>query len=416
MKRRSFLKRIALTPIIASPIWVAANGIAAQSKSLEKENEISEEKQSNAKVRGKFCKLFLKGGVDAAVLMPPLGFPKRHKEIQAKLGDAKGSLLSLRDVDNFAFHPIMKNLQRAFSEGGVQIYYGTGTGVESFSHFEQVDLVDYARGGNKEGYLSKVLYELSWNALEAAAFCLSSSMEGSLKGPFLSFMGTDIFDLSSKNLKLLSYLSSRDLGFFSDKCKSLVKGSSLYELCHSSKLAKANSNEIEAIGLEYSKRKKDSYGSSLATYGNAAAAFFDSSVKSPIMVVSDGGWDTHVNQIVELNKKLKQLDEFIGAVYFGSLKKNNGQSNSVAIVSEFGRGQTINSGNGTEHGIGGISLLLANPNSLPKKKIVFEDFDALFSGEFIPTQTSVFQVLRDGLSIPFDLDHASYKRIFSGYA
>ena len=75
-----------------------------------------------------------------------------------------------------------------------------------------------------------------------------------------------------------------------------------------------------------------------------------------IAVLEAGGWDTHVNQRNRLNKALRDLAD--GLVAF---KKSLGPAwdkTAVVVVSEFGRTVTENGTRGTDHGVGGIAILL----------------------------------------------------------
>ena len=68
------------------------------------------------------------------------------------------------------------------------------------------------------------------------------------------------------------------------------------------------------------------------------------------------GWDTHVNQINEHNVKFEKLDNG-----FRALKEqlgNKWEQTCVVVCSEFGRTVAVNGTRGTDHGTGGLIMLL----------------------------------------------------------
>ncbi len=69
-----------------------------------------------------------------------------------------------------------------------------------------------------------------------------------------------------------------------------------------------------------------------------------------------GGWDTHQAQAGRLNVPLQRLDEGLGA-----LKAQLGESwkrTVVLVVTEFGRTVRVNGSQGTDHGTGGVAILV----------------------------------------------------------
>lgn len=92
------------------------------------------------------------------------------------------------------------------------------------------------------------------------------------------------------------------------------------------------------------------------TLFQAAGSFLSQPGGPEIAVVSLEGWDTHVGQNALLKPRFVALDDGIAA-----LKASLGdvwKKTAVVAVSEFGRTVRINGGGGTDHGTGGIAILV----------------------------------------------------------
>ncbi len=73
-----------------------------------------------------------------------------------------------------------------------------------------------------------------------------------------------------------------------------------------------------------------------------------------------GGYDTHQNQLIRQNKKLKELSENILALKKGSEKLKKGLDLNIIVTSEFGRRLNENGANGTDHGSASIAFMVGD--------------------------------------------------------
>jgi uncharacterized protein (DUF1501 family) len=86
------------------------------------------------------------------------------------------------------------------------------------------------------------------------------------------------------------------------------------------------------------------------------AAIFMSAANGPsVAFVEDSGWDSHVNQATQLQRKFSELDNALKAFYqnASALWKDA----AVIIMTEFGRTAAVNGNAGTDHGTGSVMLL-----------------------------------------------------------
>ncbi|MEQ1783578.1 MAG: DUF1501 domain-containing protein [Hyphomonadaceae bacterium] len=88
----------------------------------------------------------------------------------------------------------------------------------------------------------------------------------------------------------------------------------------------------------------------------AVGSFLSQPHGPEIAVVSLEGWDTHTGQNALLKQRFASLDQGLAAMKtaLGATWKNT----AVVAVSEFGRTVRVNGGQGTDHGTGGLAILL----------------------------------------------------------
>jgi uncharacterized protein (DUF1501 family) len=86
------------------------------------------------------------------------------------------------------------------------------------------------------------------------------------------------------------------------------------------------------------------------------AATFMSAANGPaIAFVEDSGWDSHVNEAAQLQRKFTELDNGLKA--FHQNAATLWPNTVVIIMTEFGRTAAVNGNGGTDHGTGGMMLL-----------------------------------------------------------
>jgi uncharacterized protein (DUF1501 family) len=79
-----------------------------------------------------------------------------------------------------------------------------------------------------------------------------------------------------------------------------------------------------------------------------------------IFYAAEGGFDTHSEQVKIQNGLWNGISAAVGA-FFADLRAHNADDDVVMLIwSEFGR-RVIDNGSGTDHGAGGVSLLIGDP-------------------------------------------------------
>ncbi len=120
--------------------------------------------------------------------------------------------------------------------------------------------------------------------------------------------------------------------------------------------ARASSAHVRAAADAYRARAeypRDAFASALRT----AAALIQGGLRSSVISLELGGFDTHENQRTRYDAQMRRLDAGLGA-FFDDLQGTPAQARVlVALFSEFGRRVAQNASGGTDHGTAGPMLL-----------------------------------------------------------
>lgn len=370
----------------------------------------------NQELQNKFIQVMIDGGVDLLYLLQP-----KSTKLIATLKENRSELLkkdglTLSQVEEFSLHPAMKNLQKIFADGGAQFHLAVGSGSDSLSHFEQKDYL--ARGTAtvdlKDGYLSRALRELDWPQSKLAAYGLNSHMDTAMDGEYLAMAANGLFSNRGSEIifERIQKMNTKAGILAKSQCQP-VQNAHIARACREARQMQANAKDIKVVAEELRKRSRpEGELTDFRKMGMQAAAFLSSESKTPFMTVISRGWDAHSYQKALFDRNLSLLDQFLGEVYFHGLKMRPEAKHSVVVVSEFGRARAMNSAQGTEHGHGGIALVLSHPKHLPKEKLIFQDIQSLVATDLIPYQNTYFNVLGQALTRSYGLSQNQLARIF----
>lgn len=277
----------------------------------------------------KFIFVMLRGGMDGlAALIPD---DKKIARLRGKILLPLQARLNLGN--GFRLHPSFAGLKAMYTEGDAAFIHAAATPYRSRSHFEGQDALEtLSHGGLRDGWLNRALVAGGGEGL-----AVGRAVPLAMKGPAsVRNWSPPIFKTTSDDLlKRLSDLYVDD------------------DLLASS-LADARDNQSIGKGLSTSEARRFTreYTIALSSIGRLM-----SKDKGPgIGMVALDGWDTHDKQKNKLAKKFLALDEALTA-----LKVSLGSSwekSCIIVCSEFGRTVAANGTLGTDHGTGGLVMLL----------------------------------------------------------
>lgn len=328
---------------------------------------------------GEQCLVFiqLNGGNDGLNTFIPFEDPLYY-DLRPKIAISKEDVIS--KTKGMGFHPTLKGFAQMQQNGDLSVIQNVGYPEPNRSHFRSQEIWQTASDSNKylnEGWLGRYLDLQCVSHTPTAGINIDSIDNLSLKGDSpnsITVKDPDRFKI--KNIKeettVLSENSSLD--FVRKVANSVLEGSE--------EIQKALTKSTAEISYP-----KSALGKNLEWIGR----LIKGNLNSKVYYTSQGGYDTHDNQLVIQNNKFKELDGAIYSFYQDLKQANLLQNVTIVVFSEFGR-RVKDNGNGTDHGtaapmfiIGGNNngkIIGHNPNlsDLDKGDLKFEtDFRSVYA-------------------------------------
>lgn len=348
MKRRDFLNQsLALAGISCVPTFLP---------SISKAQTAS----------GQIIFIFLRGGADALSLLPPSGAARTRlnsfRPNEAVIGDKIFS-------NNLNIHPLLEPMVLDTSlKARLNFILHVGSPYNTLSHFEQMARVETA---DMNTIAADGLFGRAAKTLNRATFAIGNSIPTSLRGTNPMVL-TDPAKLSngyaSGNLKPGGdYTRAQRLGLYK-----IVAGevgdaninSAARNAQQQYDLVEAGSTANLTTLMSAQNYFDDQYG-----FGErlATAAHMLSSAANPAFVTVDAemAWDTHsgqftndLTQFKSFATKVDALGRNLVALKRDLVSRGKWATTAVVVISEFGRTIKQNGSSGTDHGRGGLMILM----------------------------------------------------------
>jgi len=282
----------------------------------------------------KFIFVILRGAMDGLSALIP-----DDKEIE----DLRGHILPKLDTrlnlgNGFRLHPSFAGLQGLYNDGQAAFIHACATPYRARSHFEGQDALETLSGaGGKKGWLNRALLDLSARHGGKTGLAIGRTVPLALKGdaPVTSW-SPPIFPMQADDV--------------------LTRLSDLYQGDDVFAPSLAMAQDRGAVDVKVSRRESRKFSRGIVVTLSAAGRLMSAKGGPNIGMVGLDGWDTHDKQQSKLTNKFADLDEGLLA-----LKNSLGASwekTCVVVCSEFGRTVAANGTRGTDHGTGGLAILL----------------------------------------------------------
>ncbi|MBL4650077.1 MAG: DUF1501 domain-containing protein [Aureispira sp.] len=304
-----------------------------------------------------FVFVFLKGGCDALNFIAPMG--NRHYA-DARLTElqvpehAKFTLKNGLDGLDFNIHPKASALKELYDSGDMAIVQALGLSNGTRSHFEATKLIEQGLAKNKssaQGWMTRYFETISATGTLPAVSIGNNGLAASFNGCTQAVSIDRISDFKVKGKPVLQdilanfYQGESNLHLAGQKALSTIKV-----------LQSKNVNDTPyhpEHGANYpSEWSIKSFSESLQNL--AQLIKMDTGVH--IATVEYDGWDHHENQAHHFPKRLEGLSDALAAFYNDMTKYHNRMT--MVVMSEFGRRLKSNRSGGTDHGHGGLALVL----------------------------------------------------------
>jgi len=286
--------------------------------------------------------VILRGGLDGLHAVPPYGDP-RYRSLRPSIavpspGQEDGAL----DLNGtFGLHPALAPLRKLYGQKQLLIVQAATTGYAQRSHFDGQNVLENGTNipyGAQDGWLNRALLRLN-DGDRRLGLSVGHSVPLVMRGDarVQTWAPTNLPQADDDFLTRLAYVYEGD-SMLSD---------ALREARQSQDIASGMMDRGDAT-----RGPRDQY----KVLSEAAGRLLASPDGPRIAVFEAGGWDTHFGQIFRLRQQLGEL-----AAGLMTFKENLGPAwdkTAVIVLSEFGRTAAENGSRGTDHGVGGIALLL----------------------------------------------------------
>lgn len=306
--------------------------------------------------------VFLRGAADALNLLVPHG-ERAYYRLRPTLSVARpddrraGANQRVIDLDGFfGFHPALRPLLPVWQEGDLGLIHACGAPDESRSHFKAMELME--RGvetthGPASGWINRHLTTLdTGNGSPLRAVGLGEAVQRSLKGaiPVTALRSISQFHLagdpqveSMMQAGLSSlYQAGNPLGVLGQETLHILQV-----------LAELNPAAYQPGGS--ARYPEGDFGTGL----RQVAMLVRAEVGLEVAAIDLGGWDTHFAQGTNDGHMPELMAELAGGL--AALYTDLGDFRSrltVVVMTEFGRRVKENASLGTDHGHGGVMMLM----------------------------------------------------------
>ena len=341
MNRRQFIASGAAIPLLAPSVRWA---------------------RSSEPVRRPLIVVFLRGGMDSLQVLAPAGDPHlraaRPPALRiADTGMDKGiELGSIEGTETFVLNSHATALGRLFEEKTLAFIPATGLHHATRSHFQAMDLMERGMSADtlaspRDGWLTRVSLAMG-NAVPGSIVCMGGALPQSLSLCEDALPVSDIWDIdwmpSNAFREALFNVHSSD-NALDRASRQAIEATTRLSL----KLERDWDNQpvlrAAPMGVIY---PDGEFGQKL----HFLAEMLRISPDIAVATADLDGWDTHEGQADRMPSLLRQLSQSL--VAFHNHLDVIQRRATVVVMSEFGRRLKANESQGTDHGHGGMMMVM----------------------------------------------------------
>jgi uncharacterized protein (DUF1501 family) len=295
--------------------------------------------------------IFLRGGADGLNVIVPHGDDDYFRS-RPTLGLVK----SINLDGFFGLHPSLSPLLPLYHQGQMAVVHACGSGDQTRSHFEAMATVEHGLfrdNGPVSGWLARHLGSAPWeNPSPLRAVALGAMVPDTLRGATQATAMQTLDDLRLHASSGHEAAATRTLAdLYGDDAHDPLGPAGREALATLRTLDMlAPAQRQPAHGVTY---PGDSLGVGLAQ----VATLIRCGIGLEAACLDHFGYDTHVAQDNQLAQQLYSLGTALAA-FATDLGPARWARTTVVVLSEFGRRVAENSGAGTDHGRGGVMLVL----------------------------------------------------------
>ena len=304
--------------------------------------------------------VFLRGAADGLNMVIPHADEEYHRlrpSLRLPRPDDPRAAEDKRVIDLdgfFGFHPALRPLLPAWSAGQLACIQACGAPDESRSHFKAMELME--RGVSEEsgpatGWIGRHLENLNTNnPSPLRAIGVGEQIPRSLYGPIPASALRSIADFHLGDSKAAHALASALPVLYAGNKDLCILGQETLQIIET--LEKLDPNNYSSSGSAY---PESDFGQGL----QQTAMLIKAEVGLETAAIDLGGWDTHFAQGVQDGQMARLMEDLSsGLAAFHSDLEDQMNRISLVVMTEFGRRAYENASLGTDHGHGGLMLVL----------------------------------------------------------
>ncbi len=299
--------------------------------------------------------VFQRGAADGLNIVVPF-FEKRYYQLRPAIAIPAPGATSVPgpngpiDLDGrFAFHQSMQSLKPFWDSGQLAVIHAAGSPDTSRSHADAQASMESGTDGTRsaDGWLNRALPRVSQNASPLRGVAVAATLPQALRGDRGAIAVDDLarFQIGSDASAILERLYAK-----SDDVRTRSQGSGMFDAMR----------RIEAIRQQpYSPANGAFYQGPFGQRLMQLARLIKADVGVEVAFVDLDGWDHHANENGQLQGLLSQFSTCLAA--FARDLGDRMADVVVVTMSEFGRTAAENGNQGTDHGHGGVMMVLGGP-------------------------------------------------------
>jgi len=362
--RREFLRRTVLTSALSwtVPTFLANTFSALQAEAMDRATQITTGKDSTILVV-----LQMAGGNDGINTVIPHGSDYYYKA-RPRIGIKADQVLKIND--QVGLNPGLKSFKELYDQGNLAIVQGVGYPNPNRSHFRSTEIWQTASDSEafeKYGWIGRYFD----NACSGCDPTVGVNIGRQMPQAFAAKVPKGVSVDNPQNYRFINSENGQEGQMMEQSFRELNeqdnsggsisaingpsqlqnqrKGSVMDFLERTALDAQVSSDEIRAISARV--ESKATYpGSQLGNSLKLVAKLIGGGLPTRIFYVSQGGYDTHTNQVGTHQRLLADLGDSVKAFTDDLKAQGNMQRVLLMTFSEFGRRVSDNANAGTDHG------------------------------------------------------------------
>ncbi|MDA0241243.1 MAG: DUF1501 domain-containing protein [Proteobacteria bacterium] len=286
----------------------------------------------------------LRGGLDGLHALPPHGDRQYYSHRPAIAVPAPGKESGALDLDGyFGLHPSLAPLMDLYRDKQLLMIPAATTSYRQRSHFDGQNVLENGMGkpsGGSDGWLNRALAKLNDGDRRmglSVGHAIPLLMRG--EASVQTWAPSRLPKAGDDFMQRLAYA---------------YQGDDLFSMAL--RQGRESQQGMPDAMADMSSQQPGGRRQQTKLLAESAGRLLSEPTGPRIAVLEIGGWDTHAGQVNRLQNLLGELSESL--IAFKGALGPAWESTTVIVVSEFGRTVAQNGTNGTDHGTGGIAMLL----------------------------------------------------------